>query len=226
MRVLFTARRLAVSPQHFTQDLAHARAQILMAIGLSGCSCHPALDGGGVPAAEPGARRLITTPNSDYPGFDYKTVKDVSFEDCSAQCLADGNCRALTYNTKAKWCFLKNGVGTLTQAVNATAAKVFETPPKPDIEAAPALPFVAPESLAAAEAYAKVLRETMPSAYADPAVIRANLDRSVTAKDYRGAVNLATQLVAFAPYDAALWRKLSEASGGCRSGRFQSSRTA
>ena len=162
--------------------------------------------GGTASAAEPGARRLITTPNSDYPGFDYKTVKDVSLEDCSAQCLADAKCLALTYNTKAKWCFLKSGVGTLAQAANATAAKVFVTPPKPDIEAAPALPFVAPETLASAEAYAKLLRETPPSAYADPILIKANLDRSVTAKDYRGSVNLAIQLVAFQPYDAGLWR--------------------
>lgn len=165
--------------------------------------------GGMASAAEPGARRLITTPNSDYPGFDYKTVKEVSLEDCSAQCLADGKCQALTYNTKAKWCFLKSGVGTLTQAANATAAKVFVTPPMPDIEAAPALPFVAPETLASAEAYAKLLRETPPSAYADPVLLKANLDRSVTAKDYRGSVNLAIQLVAFQPYDAGLWRNLS-----------------
>ncbi len=118
--------------------------------------------GGMASAAEPGARRLITTPSSDYPGFDYKTVKDVSLEDCSAQCIADAKCLALTYNTKARWCFLKSGVGTLTQAVNATAAKVFVAAPMPDIEAAPALPFVASETLASAEAYAKVLRETPP----------------------------------------------------------------
>jgi len=162
-----------------------------------------------VQSAEPEARRLITTPNSDYPGFDYRTVKDVSFEDCSAQCLADSSCQALTYNTKAKWCFLKNGVGTLTQAVNATAAKVFVTPPKPEIEAAPALPFVSPDSLAAAEAYAKVLRDTRPSAYAIPDVIRAMLNQALEAKDVRDALDLAGQLVAFQPYDALLWRQLS-----------------
>jgi alpha-2-macroglobulin len=163
-------------------------------------------------AAE-GLRRVILTPNADYPGFDLRTLKEVSLEDCQTACLADRSCLAFTYNTKARWCFLKNGAGLLRQASNATAGKIFETPPKPAIEAAPALTFLAPETVSASESYARSLRDALPSPYADPAALASNLDRAVVAKDFRGAAELARQLVAFEPYRAGLWRTLAEALG-------------
>ena len=68
------------------------------------------LAGGRRSAAE---RRVIVTPDADYPGFDYKTVKDVDLDACQAACLADNTCRAFTFNTKAGWCFLKSDFGAL-----------------------------------------------------------------------------------------------------------------
>ena len=67
---------------------------------------------------------IQTVPNADYFGFDYRTVKDVALDQCSAACLADKQCKAFTYNQSAGWCFLKNGYGTLQSADGAVAGRI------------------------------------------------------------------------------------------------------
>ena len=52
------------------------------------------------------ARQILTTPNSDYFGFDLRSEQNVTLDQCKTSCLGDSQCRAFTYNTKAKWCFL------------------------------------------------------------------------------------------------------------------------
>lgn len=67
---------------------------------------------------------IQTIPNADYFGFDYRTVKDVPLDACSAECLADSQCKAFTYNQSAGWCFLKNGYGTLQSTEGAIAGRI------------------------------------------------------------------------------------------------------
>src|SRR5690606_3336450 len=76
----------------------------LVATGLSGI---------GPASAEP---RLIVTQDADYRGFDYRTEKNVTLDACNAACLGDMQCRALTYNGAAGWCFLKSDFGALSGA--------------------------------------------------------------------------------------------------------------
>src|SRR5690348_3511426 len=71
-------------------------------------------------------RRVIATPDSDYSGFDYKTLKSVTLDACKKACVDDQTCRAFTYNTKASWCFLKNDNGPLASAPGATAGRVVD----------------------------------------------------------------------------------------------------
>lgn len=87
-------------------------------------------------------RQVVTTDNSDYFGFDLRTVKDVTLDACSAACSNDGSCRAFTYNKKAKWCFLKSDFNQLNPAPGAIAGKVVDGNGGEDLGAAPALPFV------------------------------------------------------------------------------------
>lgn len=75
-------------------------------------------------SAQETKRSIQTVENADYFGFDYRTVKDVPLEQCSAACLADNQCQAYTYNEAAGWCFLKNGFGNLQRAEGATAGRV------------------------------------------------------------------------------------------------------
>jgi uncharacterized protein YfaS (alpha-2-macroglobulin family) len=79
--------------------------------------------------AEAQNKRLIVTKGADYAGFDYRTVKDVTFEACQEACVAEARCKALTFNESAGWCFLKSDFGALTAAANATAARVVVVPP-------------------------------------------------------------------------------------------------
>ena len=55
-----------------------------------------------------------------------QTVKDVDLPACQAACLADNTCRAFTFNTKAKWCFLKTDFGALAATPGATAGRVVD----------------------------------------------------------------------------------------------------
>ncbi|MCW5714745.1 MAG: alpha-2-macroglobulin family protein [Bauldia sp.] len=69
-------------------------------------------------------RQLITTPNADYTGFDYETIRNTTQDACEAACLGDNRCRAFTFNTDANWCFLKNDFGALSHANAAVAGRI------------------------------------------------------------------------------------------------------
>ena len=73
-------------------------------------------------------RRLIVTPEADYSGFDYDTLKDVDRSSCAAACLADQSCQAFTFNLNAGWCFKKSDFGQLSAATGSFAGRVVTTP--------------------------------------------------------------------------------------------------
>ena len=85
------------------------------------------------------ARQIVTTPNSDYFGFDLRSEQNVTLDQCKTSCLGDSQCRAFTYNTKAKWCFLKSDFATIKPFSNAVAGKVVPISGEPDIGAPPAI---------------------------------------------------------------------------------------
>ncbi len=65
---------------------------------------------------------LIDARGYDAIGFDYRTVKDVTFAECHEICEGDSRCKALTYNTKDGVCFLKDNVVALIRNSNAVAS--------------------------------------------------------------------------------------------------------
>jgi hypothetical protein len=85
-------------------------------------------------AAE-GGRTIVTSDNSDYFGFDLRAEQNFSLDQCKTTCLADSSCRAFTYNTKAKWCFLKSDYNLLKPFSGAVAGKVVNISGEPDIGA-------------------------------------------------------------------------------------------
>ena len=68
------------------------------------------------------ADHLIDARGYDAIGFDYETLKDTSFQGCKSACDDDGQCKAVTYNTKHQVCFLKNNVVALIRNSDAMAA--------------------------------------------------------------------------------------------------------
>lgn len=76
------------------------------------------------PARAAEDRRIVTVEDADYFGADFQTMKDVDLDACKTACLASSQCRAFTYNTSAKWCFLKADVGRLQSFAGAVAGRV------------------------------------------------------------------------------------------------------
>ena len=98
----------------------------LAAIGITPLVAVPFVSG---PAAA-AEKRIVTAPDADYFGADYRTVKDVDLEACKAVCLDDPECKAFTYNQSARWCFLKSDFGDLRSFAGAIAGRVVEVKPQ------------------------------------------------------------------------------------------------
>ncbi len=81
-------------------------------------------------------RQTVVTEGADYFGSDYDVRKDVDLDQCKAACEGDQQCQAFTYNTKVRWCFLKNGVGELRSVEGAISGRIVTaSAPQPDVEA-------------------------------------------------------------------------------------------
>ena len=98
---------------------------------------------GSLPAvAQIETRSIERSENSDYFGFDLRTVQNVTLDQCEAACLGDSQCRAFTYNTRVKWCFLKSDYNILNRFEGAVGGKVVVTGDDPEIGAPESLSFV------------------------------------------------------------------------------------
>jgi hypothetical protein len=53
---------------------------------------------------------FVIAEGFDMPGGDYRIEKNLPADACRSLCQADNQCRAYTYNTTARWCFLKDRV--------------------------------------------------------------------------------------------------------------------
>jgi hypothetical protein len=69
--------------------------------------------------------------NQDVIGFDYGTLRGVSPDQCLAACKGDARCRAVTYNKKARYCFLKDDA--ILTVRNGDAIGAVATDLAPDI---------------------------------------------------------------------------------------------
>jgi hypothetical protein len=158
-------------------------------------------------------RRIETAVDSDYAGFDLRTVKNVTQAQCETTCIGDNACRAFTYNVKAKWCFLKSDYSQLNPFVGAVAGKVVETAAAPDIGAPEKLSFLSEDLLQQArdEKAGLALGENQQGyglanlkAIAQGELVAGRFDTAIY--NYKGAL-------AVAPEDAALWIELARAAG-------------
>ncbi len=91
--------------------------------------------------ADSGGRAIVTSQDADYFGFDLRTDQNVTLDQCKKDCLADGQCRAFTYNVHARWCFLKSDYSQLKPFTGAVAGKVVNLSGEPEIGAAPVPDF-------------------------------------------------------------------------------------
>ena len=69
-------------------------------------------------------RTIERIDDADYFGFDLRTEKNVSIDECEASCIGDASCRAFTFNPKVNWCFLKSDYDQLNSFPGAIAGRI------------------------------------------------------------------------------------------------------
>lgn len=92
--------------------------------------------------AGPAERTIITSQGADYFGFDLDTKNDVSLDQCKQLCLEDEQCRAFTFTSKQRWCFLKSDFGIAKPFVGAVAGRIVDVSVQPVIAAPSPLTFL------------------------------------------------------------------------------------
>ncbi|MCR4267877.1 alpha-2-macroglobulin family protein [Nitratireductor sp. ZSWI3] len=157
-------------------------------------------------------RRVVTSENGDYFGFDLRTEQNVSLDQCKAVCLGDSQCRAFTYNTRAKWCFLKSDFNQLNPFDGAVAGKVVTADAAPDIGAAPALRFVPDHVINEAEGYRAEVLRTAGGGDAGFVSLVSTASQALAGGDPHRAMRAYRAAIAVEPKDAALWAGLARAA--------------
>ena len=160
------------------------------------------------------SRRIEISKDSDYFGFDLRTVQNQTLDQCQKSCIDDQRCKAFTYNAKAKWCFLKSDIGKLNSFVGSTAGKVVTANAEPQIAAPEALDFAG-----GFEGEAQTFKANLVAAAPKDggsglqSYIQAALD-AVAKGDARTAYQNFGTAVSLTPEDSALWTSLSRAAMG------------
>lgn len=177
--------------------------------------------------AQEATRTIVTTPDRDYFGFDLRTERDVTLDECSQACIDDTQCKAFTYNPKVSWCFLKSDFNQLNPFVGAVAGKIVEQSAEPDIGAAPRLTFLSDSVYNNAKSLKTDLRlppelegQGQASILAAAAQAAQNGEVGSTASLYRSALSLTPDnstlwlqmVTALEPFDSASAQEMVSAS--------------
>ncbi|MEE9374979.1 MAG: alpha-2-macroglobulin family protein [Rhizobiaceae bacterium] len=100
-------------------------------------------------------QQILLSKDSDYYGFDFFTEKNLTLQECKSTCLKNKACKAFTYNTSAKFCFLKRDFRKLNSSPGAIAGKVVDVLAEPDLGVAPNLEFISERDNQIAEKFRK-----------------------------------------------------------------------
>jgi uncharacterized protein YfaS (alpha-2-macroglobulin family) len=164
------------------------------------------------PALAADARSVVTTQNQDYFGFDLRSEQNVTLDQCKSTCLGDSACRAFTYNTKAKWCFLKSDFATLKPFNGAVAGKIVTVGSDPDIGAPPELTFLPAWLSEEAGRYRDRLTNGMDAIGEEGlAALTEAGEYGMLTGDQRGAAEKFRAALAISPEDGRLWLSLARA---------------
>lgn len=168
-------------------------------------------------AGDPTGPRMVVVEGVDYFGSDLETRQDIDLEACQAACLANGRCKAFTYNRKARWCFLKSDFEDARPFPNAVSGHIT----------AGARGEEEPRSRRLAElgflprGYAEEARRQAAEIAARPRPVSAKFDRLLgeaeeALRTQNGPVALAryAEALRLTPEAPAAWLGLSRASLG------------
>jgi|GEM_PF-27543 len=158
------------------------------------------------------ASSVTVLKNTDLPGFDYQTDKGVTLEQCQQACVGDNICRAFTFNSKSKWCFLKGAVGQASPFTGATSGTITLDPTVEQLAKTRAgdLPFPADDLISSAQSFASGLptSDTPPPGLAYSDLLKAG-DDAAAQSDPASAMVAYRHALAINDNDPAVWLKLA-----------------
>lgn len=158
-------------------------------------------------------RSVTRLPGTDLPGFDYSLIKNTTEKACSQACVDDRACRAFTFNTKAKWCFLKSGVGEENVFAAANSGRIEVSAQETAATRLGELPFPASDLVDSAKSFAAELPNTDPApADVDYADLVTSGDSALAKSNPEGAQVSYRQALGISGNDPAVWLKLAEAA--------------
>ncbi len=166
----------------------------------------------GVGLAQAADRSVSLLKDSDLPGFDYQISKNTTLENCQKACVGDDLCRAFTFNTKTKWCFMKAQAAQPADFKGAVSGTVASSPSVEDIEKAREgeLPFPAGDLIYSASSFASGLPQSdpAPKGITYPDLVKAG-DESVDQGNAAAAAVSYRQALGINGNDPQLWLKLA-----------------
>ncbi len=165
------------------------------------------------PTAAAAPRELVVTEGADLFGQDYETRKDLDLNACKAACLADPRCRAFTYNTKARWCFLKSDYRDQRPFAGAVSGTIAD----PKAEADPVarrqaeLGFLPKGYAEEARSLGARIAALPLSGKATAARLSADARAAAAKGQPQRAASLYQEALRRSPEDASLWLELATA---------------
>jgi uncharacterized protein YfaS (alpha-2-macroglobulin family) len=155
--------------------------------------------------------RIETTPDHDYFGFDLRTERNVSQDQCANICVRDDGCRAFTYNPKAKWCFLKSDYSQLNAFPGAVAGRKVNVSGEPDMGAPAALTFLPTYVIDELTRYrTELLAGGKPDPTLGMGLLMASAESALSTNP-RAAVESLRNALRISPDDRDLWSRLAVA---------------
>src|SRR3982751_3133946 len=158
-------------------------------------------------------RSVTLLQNTDLPGFDYQIDKNTTLPNCQQACVGDDLCRAFTFNTKSKWCFLKGDIGKAGPFNGATSGTLTLVPSVDDLAKTRTgdIPFPADDLIYSALGFAAGLPTTdaPPTGLLYPDLVKAG-DDSAAQSDPASAMVAYRHALALNKNDPAVWLKLAD----------------
>lgn len=199
----------------FASDLAKpAGGSPVMRVFLSIFVCIVVLSLSFGPArAQQASRSIVTKENSDYFGFDLRTEKNVSLEQCKADCLGSPACRAFTYNQSARFCFLKSDFGPLQPFQGAIAGHVVTQSAAADLGAPPPIVFVPEYLRRAARTFLEILSaNTSAPTHVGFSNLVDTARQNSAAQQFKAMEANYTAALKIDPENVGVWLELSDAA--------------
>ena len=163
------------------------------------------------PSIAADAKSIVTIDNKDYFGFDLRSSQNVTLDQCKTTCLGDSSCKAFTYNTKAKWCFLKSDFATLKPFNGAVAGKVVMLSGEPDIGAPPEMSYFPSWMVDEARQFRTTVLEAPVAPDAGIVALTEAAEQAMLTGDARGSIGKYKQAITVTPDDGTLWMGLARA---------------